>query len=30
MKGAVALSGHRLFAGSYDHHLYAIDARNGR
>ena len=29
MKGAVALTGHRLFVGSYDHHLYALDARTG-
>ena len=29
MKGALALSGRRLFVGSYDHHLYALDARNG-
>jgi len=30
VKGALALSGRRLFVGSYDHHLYALAARTGR
>lgn len=30
IKGAVALAGNRLFVGSYDEHVYALDARTGR
>jgi outer membrane protein assembly factor BamB len=29
VKGAFALTGKRLFVGSYDHHLYALNARTG-
>ena len=30
MKGGFALTGRRLFVGSYDHHLYALNARTGK
>ena len=30
VKGALAASGGRVFVGSYDHHVYALNARTGR
>ena len=30
VKGAMALSGHRVFFGAYDTHVYALDARTGK
>jgi len=30
VKGAIALSGNRVFFGSYDTHVYALDARTGK
>jgi outer membrane protein assembly factor BamB len=30
VKGAPTLSGRRLYVGSYDHHLYALNARTGK
>jgi outer membrane protein assembly factor BamB len=30
VKGAIALSGRRVFFGSYDTHVYALDARTGK